>query len=397
MENELGIQQELNDRQQHKTFKRAGTLLSHLQSTDEGVSQITSIIKDQGIEEFLFHRLEDNILRSSVIDSITSASPLLTVAYPSYSFFSDTESLSTHISNIDYTVLLDTNVSVTDSLEAYDSSGKLVKISAIFDTTTRYCVLKYNESLKAVNPATDKFLSGESIPTNLSTEFSPVNTISGWDLYKFTDVLTAMDKLAGVGPGGPGPVGPSVDTTVVSTRGICDECPDNAIERTCFDRRDMFYGYRFTGLDVVKQFETWWYLPKVEIVGTYVIWDNNSQNLRRYRRASTAHYMGSLGPNYVCNLDITNWEPEIHGKYWYVVWTETDNQWWPTGKLSVSVSFNVGIAEVGVKATNIEFGRGDDHIGDITLFYEDEYCDGEEYKVFDYNEGGFFITERMKH
>jgi len=383
---------EARDKEQ---FTEVAKYFSQANTAKEIRQQIIQTVKNEGIEEFALYRFNNQVN----LDSISMLNPMITIAYPSLAFH-EGESLEQHLQQIDYIVLLyDLDPDEEKTLTALTPSGQSVTISSIFDETKRYCVIKYSEELIAVNAVTNKTYYGSNVPINLSM-FTPTVTIGDYKMYKNEDFLNAAYQSGQVLSGlitSP-PVDPPITWPPVSPPSGCD--------RDVL-RKDELHKIKFSGLDCIRNYESGFHLPTLELVVAYAIPRYNGgsvavdlvfKDVRIHWKHCSTHYSDPLA------LDIVTWNKTLYGygDTWQVLWIERD--YWDAVSGEFTLGFNVSFKLPGDNTLGVNVGykvtrqKKDKQLGTSLI----EYCDaahneGVEYKVASCNEsGGFWFKEHIR-
>lgn len=323
---------------------------------------------------------------------------MITIAYPSFAFHNET--FEKHLSLIDYTVMVFDDPDEVETLPAFNSSGQLVNISSTFDESLRYCVVKYNEAYIAVNPSTKKTYFGEDVSNKLF-EFNPRGTVGIYLMYSAADLINSKFKEEGrfAPDGGGGGDGGGGDG---------DPC-NLPCERDCYKKKDELHRVKWSSKDCVRNFESGFHLPQVEMIAYFGIPRFNSgavtvdlvaKDVFLHWQDMTTHFSDPL------ELEIATWTEDL-GNRWQVLWIERDywNKVQDKFTLGFSVSFKVKDPVTGSETTyganaawEVTSMKQDKEIGRSLI----EYCDkakdeGEIYKPFACGgSGGFWFKEHVR-
>lgn len=367
----------------------------------ETQQQLILTFERKGVEEFLladFLKSKGDMLRNTVsfeeLDSLILENPMITIAYPSFAFHEET--FEEHLNHIDYTVMLFDDPDEVDSLAAFNSSGQLVQISSTFNESHRYCVVKYDEAYIAVNPSTRKTYFGDDVSIRLF-DFTPRDTVGNYLMYSAADLINSLFIEAGTylysgGEGGGG--------------GSGDPC-NLPCERDCYEKKDELHRVMWSSKECVKNFESGFHLPKVEMIAYYgiprynngtVTVDLVAKDVYLNWKDMTTKFSDPLG------LEIATWTEDL-GNRWQVLWIERDywNKVQSKFTLGFSVSFKVENTNISANAAwEIISMKQDKEIGRSII----EYCDkakneGETYKPFacggPIGIGGFWFKEHIRN
>lgn len=387
-------------------FQRVAQFFSA--SNAETQQRLIQTYQEKGIEEFL---LADFLKTKSVssrditnfeeLNTLVLENPMLTIAYPSFAFHDET--FEQHLSLIDYTVMLLDDPDEVETLPAFNSSGQLINISSTFDESLRYCVVKYNEAYTAVDPATQKTYFDDNVSVKLF-DFEPKNTVGKYVFYSVADIINAKLIEEGRYGGTAGPVDPD---------GGDPDDPDESCElpceRDCYKEKDELHSVKWSSKDCVKNFESGFHLPQVEMIAYYGIPRYNSgsvsvdliaKDVFIHWKDMTTKFSDPLG------LEIATWTEDL-GNRWQVLWIERDywNKVQDKFTLGFSVSFKIKDPTSSVETTvganaawEVVSMKQDKEIGRSLI----EYCDnakdeGETYKPCACGgSGGFWFKEHIR-
>lgn len=379
-------------------FKKVAQLFSVADSeTRRGIIQT---YHKKGIEEFLLadilkaEGLSTRYLSTLCdLNSVILENPMITIAYPSFAFHN--ESFEKHLSLIDYTVVVFDDPDKVESLPAFNASGQLVNISSTFDESLRYCVIKYNEAYIAVNPLTHKTYFGDDISFKL-LEFAPRDIVGTYLMYSAADLFNSWSKEAGKFPSD------SIDSRT-------SEPCNLPCERDCYKKKDELHRVKWSSKDCVKNFESGFHLPQVEMIAYYGIPRYNSgtvtvdlvaKDVFLNWKDMTTKFSEPL------ELEIATWTEDF-GSRWQVLWIERD--YWNKVQDKFTLGFSVSF-KVRDPVTGSETNYGANATWEVTSMKQDkeigrsliEYCDkakdkGEIYKTLSCDgSGGFWFKEHVR-
>lgn len=353
--------------------------------------------KKTGLEEFLLLDLVTNITNQrtpSIVQQLLAQNPLMEIAYPSYAFYSNTETLEEHISSIQYYVVIEDGVDpespLVDSLPAYDSVGNAVMILNLFDEGTKYAVIAMDESLDAFVGNSNVSVKGALRPNSLEN-FDPV-MINGEVKYyeegtiRYAEILDRGESYFGA----------AIDRGGDGGSGNCDR-PSN--------RKDQLYKIRFSDRAAVNVIESGFRMPVVELIAYYGIASVSptggitggvyyTQVIKNWATMNGCCWNG------VDNIShpIKVWEPH-EADEWGVLFIEQD------GGSSIQLSFGVSPKYTVNKKWEISLPISflvpakdkDDKAGNVII----EYCDpakgeGTSYKVYTGGNDGMYFRENLQ-
>lgn len=355
--------------------------------------------KKTGLEEFLLLDIlgignKVDLRTPSIVQQLIAQNPLMEIAYPSFAFYSDTETFEEHIANIQYYVVIEDGVdpesSLVDSLPAYDSVGNAVMIPNIFDEEIRYAVIAMDESLDAFVGNSNISLKGVLKPGSLEN-FAPV-TVNGE--VKYYDEGTI--RYAEILDRGESYFGSAIDRGGDGGSTNCDR-PTN--------RKDQLYKIRFSDRAAVNVIESGFRMPVVELIAYYGIASVSptggvtggvyyTQVIRNWAT------MNGCCWNSVDNIShpIKVWEPH-EADEWGVLFVEQD------GGSSIQFSFGASPKytvnkkwEISLPITfTVPAKDKDDKAGNVII----EYCDpangeGTSYKVYTGGNDGMYFRENLQ-
>lgn len=186
---------------------------SSIQKNTDLKSKVLSKYNESQIEEFLVYDvLNQNENSTRAISTYDPNDPMITLAYPSFSFFD--ESFEDHLDSIDFTVIIDENFPELDSLNAFDINGNPIKILNYFDEGIRYQVIKYSEEELAINLNTMTDYFGNSAPSSI-VNFTPIRQIGDYSLFALEDYGNAQHQDDGQYLFGPSSPSMPLDTPII--------------------------------------------------------------------------------------------------------------------------------------------------------------------------------------
>jgi hypothetical protein len=379
-------------------FKKVALHFSKQRNNSEFNQLIEATKTRKGIEDFLLVE----VLRTSAVGSrsvssieelneIVSKSPMISISYPSFAFHN--ESFESHLSKIEYTVILLDKDEETGILSAFDSEGNLTLISSEFDESKRYCVVKYNEAYVAVDSKTKKTFFGDDVSPKLF-DVKAHDKIGDYVFYTASELHNA--KFI---EGGTYPINDDEDD---SGEGGGDRDPCLLpCERDCYKTKDELHRVKFNNKACVKEFESGFHLPEVELLVFYAIprYNNGvvsveliSKDIFSHWKDITSEFSEPLG------LEIATWTSDL-GNRWQVLWIERD--FWNQVQDKFTLGFSFGISnttDILSASWEVTSMKKDKEIGRSLI----EYCDpavdeGEDYKTCSCQiTGGFWFKEHIR-
>lgn len=350
-----------------------------------------------GVEEFLLAEfVETGIgLRSpSAVQQLLAQNPLMEIAYPSYSFFKDTETLAQHISNIQYYVVIgdgvDPEYEEVEYLPVYTPNGSLTQLPNVFNESVRYAVVAMDEAHDAFVGDSNTSVKGVAKPNSLDN-FTPANVVGNVRYYEEATISNAQ-----VVDAGPVEFGP------ITFRG--GNGPESGCDRPA-NKKDQLYKIRFSNKAAVKVIESGFRLPKVELKITYgvaAVASNGTVSLGQFFTQVNKHWEDMTSSSWsnvsALNQQIKTWLP-TDADTWAELFVEDD------GGSSASFTFGVTPKYTVDKkwefATPVSFTvpvkNNDDIAGNVII----EYCDPAEgegtfYKVYSGGNDGMYFRQNFQ-
>lgn len=355
---------------------------SSIQKNTDLKSKVLSKYNESQIEEFLVYDvLNQNENSTRAISTYDPNDPMITLAYPSFSFFD--ESFEDHLDSIDFTVIIDENFPELDSLNAFDINGNPIKILNYFDEGIRYQVIKYSEEELAINLNTMTDYFGNSAPSSI-VNFTPIRQIGDYSLFALEDYGNAQHQDDGQYLFGPSSPSMPLDTPIILPPPDDPPCYETT-ERTLKEGKDVLHRIRFSSKSCLETFESGFHLPKVELIVTYAIVSFNPSsttiNVQLLDKTIRLHYK-YMTPDFSdpLNLEIIEWNYPTMGDVWQVVWIERDYWNKVEDEFTLGYTWSIKIkdpetdAEASHSATigyKIKQNKNDKKIGASLL----DYCD----------------------
>ena len=184
---------------------------------------------------------------------------------------------------------------------------------------------------------------------------------------------------------------------------------DKPCERDCFMKKDELHKVKFSSKSCIKNFESGWHLPKLEMIAYYAIprYSSGAASVDLVAKDVFIHCDKICGKfSEPLELEIATWTPDL-GNRWQVLWIERD--YWDKVQDKFSLGFSVGF-KVKDPVTGTETSVAANAAWEITSMKQDkeigrslvEYCDkalneGETYKPCSCDaSGGFWFKEHLK-
>jgi hypothetical protein len=373
--------------------------------------------------EFMLAEILDGVItpqRTEVsLPDLLQGNPLIEVGFPTYDF-QNALTFEQFLDNIEFYVLLpdDFEESLYDSLFAITPVGDVVKISANFDETIKYAVVRNDEAEDARVGTNLSTYLGQNIPDAL-VNYDPIRIVNGIKYHYVSDIMNAHnDDLRGYSFFTPGPGGPIGGGTGGggTTGGGTEEC-DRPVAL-----KEHWRKYLFSSKNVVQQFETGFHMPKVEVRVVWAIPEvtgNVFTSENKIEHTAVFHWK-SFVPNNgngisgtptqadwdsVSDIDwaITYWSTNIHSIEWKTTSIEMDysGQW---GELSVGVAptFKVDGTPITNLTTPVTLGKvplqsKDKKIGEALIHFCDPALgEGSKYKHFTFTNGGAWMRQNVQ-
>lgn len=328
--------------------------------------------------------------RTSVsIQELIVANPLMQIPYPSFAFQTN-ETFDQYIEGIQYYVVLDmeTDLETATELPAYDSNGNATTISATFDETIKYAVIKMDEAHDAIEINATHTVKGAIVPASIE-EFIPSRNEGTTKFYEEATIMNAEARDRG-----------PVPIENATARGDGGDCPGNRVGK------DYLHKIRFSDRDAVTKIENGFHLPKVELIATYIFatvapGTTGAASLNQVVTQVDRHWKDLRKDLWqdlpALNQQIKTWE-QLDSKVWKVAWVERDYKSETTESWSIGITPTYTVNKVwsfsGPLSYGIKKNKGDNLCGDIIV----EYCDpssgeGTQYKIYTAGNDGMYFRE----